>query len=122
MGIAIMDENDEERILQTISEALLKFDKVDLGYIFGSLLEELNIAVVTSEKLQPFEARKFINKLARFIRKVLGYDCKINVKILQLSPVSVQYEIIRRGRLIFCRNHIRRVMYEAEVISKCTNF
>ncbi|MBS7248719.1 MAG: nucleotidyltransferase domain-containing protein [Candidatus Jordarchaeales archaeon] len=122
MGITVMDENDKDKISQVIKEVLLKFDNVDLGYIFGSLLDELNVAVVTSERLQPYDGRKFATKLTNFIKKSLGHNCRVNVKILQLSPVSVQYDIIRKGKLIFCKSNLRRVMYEMDVISKCSNY
>lgn len=122
MGIAVMDERDKEGVLRVISEVLSKFDNIDLGYIFGSLLDELVVAVVTSERLQPYDGMRFAAKLARFIKRMMKHECKVNVRILQSSPVSFQYEVIRRGKLVFCRSHARRLIYEADVISKYNNY
>ncbi|MEM2574005.1 MAG: hypothetical protein QXF77_06285, partial [Candidatus Jordarchaeales archaeon] len=73
MGITVMDENAKDPISQVLKDVLLPFDKVDLGSIFGSLLDELNVAVVTSERLQPYDGRKFATKLTNFIKKSLGH-------------------------------------------------
>ncbi len=123
MGIMIVDEKDKEEIFRVINSAFLIFDDVDLGYVLDFSLDEMNIAVVTSERFKPHEGMKFAMKLASFIKKNLKHKCNlsnfnVNVRVLHLSPVSFQYDAIRKGKLVFCRNPARRVMYEADVITK----
>ncbi|MBS7287796.1 MAG: hypothetical protein KIH01_03375 [Candidatus Freyarchaeota archaeon] len=121
MGIAVIGENDEEGVLQVISGLLSRFDNVDLGYILGSLFDKLVVAVVTSERLQPYDGMKFATKLERLIKRTIKRECNVNVRILQSSPSSFQHEVIRRGKLVFCRSHARRLIYEADILSKCSN-
>lgn len=116
-----MDNMEESNVAYIVSGVLSKFSKVEAGYILDASSKRVNLAVLTSELLSPHEAHKFAMKISEIIRKKLGKQCEVSVRILQLSSTRTQYEFLKKGRVIFCRNNVRRILYESLIIPCCLN-
>ena len=56
---------------------------------------------------------KVAGELERRIKPRFEFD----VKILNSAPIEFQFEVIKKGRVIFSRDKARRIDYEFEVIS-----
>jgi hypothetical protein len=61
-------------------------------------------------------------EVARTLEKALGYKFELDVKVLNSSPTYFQYEVIKSGRVIFCRDEGKRVEYEASIISEYLDY
>ena len=110
----------KDKILKTIGEVLSELP-VDLGYVFGSFLdtdefEDVDVAVLTSRNFSPYDTFKFSMQIARELEKRIEPRLEFDVKILDSSPVHFQYEVISKGKLVYCKNELKRVKYEEKII------
>ena len=95
---------------------------VDVAYIFGSFLEgeefnDIDIALLLSENLDPYKSLKFSLKVEGELERQIKPRFEFDIKILNNSPVEFQFEVIKKGSVIFSRDETRRIDYEFEVIS-----
>ncbi|HEY9206560.1 MAG TPA: nucleotidyltransferase domain-containing protein [Candidatus Methanoperedens sp.] len=102
-------------------EYVLSGLEVDICYIFGSFLEsnefeDVDIAVLTHEKLTSYEAFKFSMHIATKLEQEIEPRLEFDVKVLNTCPIDFQYKVISTGRLVFCRNELIRIRYEEEVM------
>ena len=112
----------KSEIIKTISTVLSSFKEIEIGYIFGSFVEEekfedIDIGLVVSEEFGPYEGMKFAMRVGRELEKNIKPRYEVDVKILNLSPLDFQYQVIKKGEPVFIRNELKRVRYEAEVLS-----
>jgi len=61
-------------------------------------------------------------KVGRELEKVIKPRKRIDVKILTHATIAFQYEVIKRGEVIFSRNDTMRKRYEAEVLSSYLDY
>ncbi|AKB80425.1 putative nucleotidyltransferase [Methanosarcina horonobensis HB-1 = JCM 15518] len=95
---------------------------MDTAYIFGSFLErkdfnDIDIALLLSESLDPYESLKFSLRVAGKLERQISPRLEFDIKILNNSPMELQFEVIKKGQVIFSRDESRRIDYESEVIS-----
>jgi predicted nucleotidyltransferase len=113
---------DKSIFLVDVSKILAELKEVDVAYIFGSFLErkdfnDIDIALLLSESLDPYKSLKFSLKVAGKLERQISPRFEFDVKILNNSPIELQFEVIKKGHVIFSRNESRRIDYESEVIS-----
>ena len=111
-----------EEILGRIGEVLSEFDDVCFGYVFGSFLgnqgfKDVNVAIYVREKHDPYVLMKYSMGVARALESKVKPRLEFDVRDLNTAPVTFQYEVIRSGQLVFSRDNVRRVRFEAEVLS-----
>ena len=112
----------KSEIIKTISTVLSSFKEIEIGYIFGSFVEgekfeDIDIGLVVSEEFGPYEGMKFAMRVGRELEKNIKPRYEVDVKILNLSPLDFQYQVIKKGEPVFIRDELKRVRYEAEVLS-----
>jgi uncharacterized protein len=115
---------DKSSFLAEISKIITGLKDADVAYIFGSFLEgeefnDIDVALLLSEEmsLDPYKSLKFSLKIAGELEKQIKPRFEFDVKILNNAPVEFQFEVIRKGRVIFSRDESRRIDYESELIS-----
>ena len=116
-----------DEVIKKIVGVLTEFGEVELGYIFGSFHEgrefgDIDVAVLLSTSLPAYESERLAMRLALGIEKALDYEFELDVKVLNHSPVYFQHEVVKRGRLIFCRDETKRVRYEARLLSEYMDY
>lgn len=55
--------------------------------------------------------------MGRAIEKKIEPRCVFDTKILNHAPIVVHYEIIKTGKVVFSRDEVKRIRYEAMVLS-----
>lgn len=116
-----------EKIDKKIVRVLSEFDEVEIGYIFGSFsrgreFNDIDVAILLRTAPPAYEAMKSAMRVARELENALGYKFEFDVKVLNFSPIYFQHEVIKKGKLIFCRNEARRVRYETSVLSEYLDY
>lgn len=113
---------DKSSFLVDISKILAGLKEVDAAYIFGSFLErkdfnDIDVALLLSESLDPYKSLKFSLRVAGELERRIRPRFEFDVKILNSAPIEFQFEVIKKGHVIFSRNESNRIDYESEVIS-----
>ena len=113
---------DKSSFLADISRILAGLKEVNTVYIFGSFLEkedfnDIDVALLLSESLDSYKSLKFSLKVAGELERQIKPRFEFDVKILNNSPIELQFEVIKKGRVIFSRDESSRIDYESEVIS-----
>lgn len=113
---------DKSSFLVDIGTIVFGLKNVDVAYIFGSFLEgeefnDIDIALLLSENLDPYKSLKFSLKVEGELERQIKPRFEFDIKILNNSPVEFQFEVIKKGSVIFSRDETRRIDYEFEVIS-----
>ena len=92
-----------------------------VGYAFGSFLQgdfcDVDVAVLITGEPAPYQAMRFARRIEWELEQAFCYRFEADVKILNTVPISLQYVVIKNGRLVFFRNRERRIRYEAGVLS-----
>ncbi|ATZ61197.2 MAG: nucleotidyltransferase domain-containing protein [Methanosarcinales archaeon Met12] len=114
VGIGIFME--KKAIIKRIEQVLSGLE-VDLGYVFGSFLvsddfRDVDVAVLTPEKLGPYERFRFPIQVARKLEDEIKPKHEFDVKILDSSPIDFQYNVISSSELVFCKDEYGRIGYE----------
>ena len=126
MRVKVLEKLKKKEVLQKIAEVLSKFEEIEVGYVFGSFLrtefEDIDIALLISKSSPPYKAMKFAMKVGREIERALKYNFEIDVKILTTSPIYFQYEVIKNGEIVFCRDKAKWIRYETEVLSNYLDY
>ena len=109
-----------------IADGLSNFHEVEVGYVFGSFLTgkftDIDVALLLSKKLPPYQSMKFAMEVARALEKALGHKFEFDVKVLNSSPIQFQHEVIKNGEVVFCKDETKRVGYEAGVLSEYLDY
>lgn len=111
-----------EEILGRIGEVLSEFIDVCFGYVFGSFLGErgfrdVDVAIYVRGEYDSYGLMKFAMRVARTLENKVEPRMEFDVKDLNTAPITFQYEVIKGGRLVFSRDNVRRVRFEAEILS-----
>jgi predicted nucleotidyltransferase len=115
---------DKSSFLADIGKIIAELKEVDVAYIFGSFLEseefnDIDVALLLSEELslEPYKSLKFSLRVAGELERQIKPRFEFDVKILNSAPVEFQFEVIRKGQVVFSRDESKRINYEFEVIS-----
>ncbi|TET90379.1 MAG: nucleotidyltransferase domain-containing protein [Methanomassiliicoccales archaeon] len=107
-----------------LKDLLQKDDSVQTAYLFGSVakgrsgpLSDIDIAVLLKESLTPRERYEKRILLINEISSALRTD-DVNLVIMNGSPLLLNYNIIRDGKLLESKNESRRVLFETSIMSR----
>lgn len=125
------DTTLKESIIERIREYLSHKREVILAYVFGSFLEsdsfkDMDIALLLDAKIggaSEVSFPKFALKLASELeRSVAPPRLDFDLKILNLTPIYFQYEVVKKGTLVFSRSEVESVQCEVRVISEYLDY
>lgn len=110
-------------MLKKLSEYLSGEKKVKFAYLFGSYaknntgpLSDIDIAIYLDDKINKGERFDFRLELMAQISILLKRE-SIDLIILNDSDISLAYEVIYHGKLIYSKNELKRIRYETKVMS-----
>lgn len=100
-----------------------KDDTLLFAYLYGSyasnsILRESDIDVAVY--LKPSDMKEYLKKgkeLAANLTTELHND-KIDLQILNVLPLLLQYNILKEGKAIFVRDELERIDFETQVMNK----
>lgn len=116
-----------EQAFKNLSEKILgifnKTEEVEFAYLFGSgakgisgILSDIDIALFVDRNLakaERFDLRlRLSSKLSSIMKK------PVDVVTLNDSSVQLSYEVIKHGKVIFCKDKSKQVDFEMETLSK----
>lgn len=88
--------------------SILKDTIVIFAYLHGSFLKEsfrdVDLAVYLERPLEKKEAIQFEFEMERELEKVVNFP--VDVRILNNSPLSFRYNVIKKGNLLFSKNEL----------------
>jgi predicted nucleotidyltransferase len=117
----LLSAEEKEEVIRTIQAILAGFDEIEAGYIFGSFCREdfgdVDVAVLVTGKPGTREALRLRARIEREVERGTGYRFRVDAKILNTAPISLQYEVIKSGRPVYARDRGARIQYEAGVLS-----
>jgi hypothetical protein len=97
---------------------------VTLAYLFGSYakgtegpLSDIDVAVFLNNKLSKRERQKLQLHLISEISSILKTD-NLDLVVMNGSPVELNYEIIKHGRILCIRDQGEKVDIESEILSR----
>ncbi len=98
---------------------------VDVVYVFGSQatgkttnLSDVDIAVLFREGVSKDVRFDLRIQYIEDIGKLVGFADKVDVVDLELAPVLLRYSVIFPRQVVFCRDRLRQVVFEAGVMSR----
>ncbi len=117
------EDKNKTHLLAIIKEVMEKDEDVLFAYLYGSQVHpsihfesDIDVAVY----LNPSNIKKYIKKeeeLTTLLITQLHSD-KIDLRILNISPFLLQYNILKEGILIFVRDEPERVDFENRVMNR----
>lgn len=118
---------DKKEIMSDIGELISRFDDVEVAYVFGSFIQsdefnDIDVALLISKELNPYVRFKFAMEVARELERRIKPRFEFDVKILDYSPTEFQYEVLKKGKVVFLRERSKKVEYESELISNYLDF
>jgi hypothetical protein len=92
-----------------------------LAYLYGSFLrhdtyQDIDLAILLTGPMEPYTLFKLQMQIAGEIEDLLSPHVPCDVRVLNSAPVEFQYEAIRTGSIIFCRNEEQRIDYETDMM------
>ncbi len=107
---------------QNLKKVFSEHPEILVAYLFGSLAKgeaneksDVDIGILVSKNFKP--DRFYEVKIAEEIEKEVGLR-RVEVVILNDKPVSFLNQVLRYGKLIFCRDDKARVSFETIVTKK----
>lgn len=107
-----------------VKEFLQKQDQVELAYLFGSValqkagkLSDIDLAIFLDESLDKKERFKIKLRLISDLEDILKTD-RLDLVIMNDSPISLNFEIIKANYPLFIRDENLKVDLEHCIISR----
>lgn len=112
-----------KEIKDKVAEYFSTRPEIKMGYIFGSRakgeenkLSDIDIAVYLDEKIDEYKRFDIRLGLISEAGSLLKTD-KIDLVILNDVDIFLAYQVVFFGKLIYCRNELNRIRYEAKTLS-----
>ena len=119
-----ISDSEKEKILGKIIDNLKDENSIIFAYLHGSFLEgsfrDIDLAIYVQTTLNKKEALKLELKLERELEEKIKLP--IDVRILNYSPLSFRYNIIKDGKLILSRNENLRCDFASLSIREYLDF
>ena len=113
-----------ERVLfNSIKEVIKKDKEVLFAYLYGSSISQpipFNSDVDVAIYLEPSDIKSYIRKEEELTISLITklHKDKIDLRILNVLPLLLQYNILKEGIPIFIRDESERVEFEIRVMSR----
>jgi len=111
---------DVKNYLPDLPALFQKRDEVIAAYLFGSYargtvgpLSDVDVAVLFDEGS---DTDRIYLKLCVEVSKALHTD-EVDLVILNEAPVTLKYNILKEGKLLFCRDETKRIRFQVRVIN-----
>jgi len=115
-----VSESKKEKIESKIVDILSEKDIVQFAYVYGSFLKDrfndIDIAVHLKEGMSEKEILEFELSEGVELSKGLGFE--IDLRVLNGRKIVFLHQVLRDGKLLFCRDERKRVEFETEVYSR----
>ena len=119
-----LSRSEKEKVIQIISSHFFQqYDEIFAVYIFGSFISErhfsdIDIGIITAMDLsKPLD---FELKLENRLEKLIRYP--VDVRILNLAPISFSQNVFRTGRVIIDKNPNMRADFEGRILKQYFDF
>lgn len=119
---------DVTHIQTVLTPYFNKQEQIILAYLFGSqargkanIHSDVDIAVLLaghSDEWVCFDARIQITDALMALLHINNVD----VLVLNRAPFALQYHVLKDGKLLFCRDHDRRIAHQLKVINMYLDF
>ena len=114
--------------IKEIKERIYKYfstrSEIGFAYLFGSQakneagrLSDIDIAVYLDEKIDEYKRFDIRLKLIAKAISLLETD-KIDLVILNDIPLSLPYRVVRDGKIVYCRDELKRIHFEARIMTR----
>ena len=118
---------NKKEVIDEIGKIISEFDYVSIAYVFGSYIHnddfnDIDVALLISNELDPYTRFKFEMQVARELERRIKQRFEFDVKILNHAPIEFQYEVLKKGKAVFVRDRTENVEYESETISNYLDF
>lgn len=117
--------------LKEIAKVLKKYPEIVVGYLFGSTVRgnttpksDVDLGVVFKNPQEIFKGNEFIRvrrKLDKDLSEIVG-NKEVDIVFLQHSPLSLQFDAINDGKIVFERNPKYEVGYREYVLNYYLDF
>jgi predicted nucleotidyltransferase len=110
-------------LINSIKEAVEKDKEILFVYLYGSFISQsipfgsdIDMAVY----LKPSDIKSYIRKEEEITSALITklHKDKIDLRILNILPFLLQYNIVKEGILVFVRDESERVDFEIRVMSR----
>lgn len=98
-------------------------DKIRFAYLFGSQaknevgrLSDIDIAVYLDERIDEYKRFDIRLELIGEVGRLLESE-NIDLVILNDVDVFLAYQVVYFGKIIYCRDELNRIRYEAKILS-----
>jgi hypothetical protein len=113
----------EAEVRAVTEQVLFNYDQVQLAYLYGSFLrhdsyQDIDIALLLSGTMEPYTLFKQQMQIAGEIEDLLSPHVPCDLRVLNGAPVEFQYEVIRTGRIVLCRNEEQKIDYETDMMRR----
>src|SRR3990167_7541946 len=112
-----------DKFIQKVSSLLQSKKRIIGAYLHGSYLlrhnsehNDIDIGIVLDKKT-PFITMEEEIELSSFLEERLGIS-PIDVKVLNSAPKFFQYKVVKDGKVIFCRDELKRIKYEVNLTNE----
>jgi len=115
---------EKETIVNRITKSLEVHQEISFAYIHGSFLQEghfKDIDVAVYLKNTPESPLQYELQLEAELMKSLG-KFTIDVRVLNASPLSFRYHVIKRGRILMARDDDIRADFQENTIKRYLDF
>jgi predicted nucleotidyltransferase len=111
---------DVKNYLPDLPTLFQKWDEVVAAYLFGSHargcvgpLSDVDVAVLFDEGA---DIDHIYLKLCVEVSKALHTD-EVDLLILNKAPVTLKHKVLKEGKMLFCRDEIKRIRFQVKVIN-----
>lgn len=122
-----MDKHIQRNIKDTVKNNIKSHPEIDIIYLFGSYCKntqnrnsDIDIAISTIYKLSNVENAKIISSFTNLLERAI--KIKTDIVLLDESSLTLQYEIIKYGYMIYCNNESKRIRLQCEILKKYFDF
>ncbi|MFW6111108.1 MAG: type VII toxin-antitoxin system MntA family adenylyltransferase antitoxin [Thermoproteota archaeon] len=110
--------------IEGVKAFLERQEHVMVAYLFGSrvkggvgVLSDIDIAVLLDGKLDKQEIFDLRLKLINCLSSILKTD-NIDVVVMNIAPLSLNYNIISEGKILHSKDDRERVRFETRILSR----
>ncbi len=114
-----------EEAIKELGKLFEKEENVLAAYLFGSYLRgdqtsrsDIDIAILLHEF--PKKSLKYYLHLINILTEMLGDD--VDLTILNFAPPLLKFQIIKNGKVIYCRSNRSRINFEARSMCEYLDF
>jgi len=114
---------EKKVLLNRIKEVIKKDKEVLFAYLYGSSISQpipFNSDVDVAIYLEPSDIKSYIRKEEELTISLIAklHKDKIDLRILNVLPLLLQYNILKEGIPIFIRDESERIDFEVKVMSR----